>query len=197
MKACDQTGSLLPPPRSSTECTSAFAIRGFRALEWGLRFMRERKKLSRTIGAANYAYLRNMVKAGRPEGVAAAVARAAEMIRRVENRITLERQTAANFKGLTSRRRRKAPTPKTPCAPPLKRCTLTSHKALPRRGEIWTAILGNPPLRHSVLVVSLDSRNTSERVDSVLIIPFGSQGADGPTTLRLDPAKRGCQGNRG
>jgi len=52
-------------------------------------------------------------------------------------------------------------------------------------------MLGNPPARHWVLVVSLDSRNASERVDSVLIVPIGSQGADGPTTLRFDPGETG------
>jgi hypothetical protein len=55
-------------------------------------------------------------------------------------------------------------------------------------------MLGSPPVRHWVLVVSLDSRNTSERVDSVLIVPFGSQGADGPTTLRFDPGETGLPG---
>jgi len=57
-------------------------------------------------------------------------------------------------------------------------------------------MLGSPPVRHWVLVVSLDSRNLSERVDSVPIVPFGSQGAAGPTTLPCDliPAKRDCQG---
>ncbi|MGA2270624.1 MAG: type II toxin-antitoxin system PemK/MazF family toxin [Bryobacteraceae bacterium] len=71
---------------------------------------------------------------------------------------------------------------------------MTSHNAPPRRGEIWTAMLGNPPVRHWVLVVSLDSRNVSERVDSVLIVPFGSQGADGPTTLRFEPGETGLPG---
>jgi hypothetical protein len=55
-------------------------------------------------------------------------------------------------------------------------------------------MLGNPPTRHWVLVVSLDSRNMSERVDSVLIVPFGSQGADGPTTLRFEPGETGLPG---
>jgi mRNA-degrading endonuclease toxin of MazEF toxin-antitoxin module len=55
-------------------------------------------------------------------------------------------------------------------------------------------MLGNPPVRHWVLVVSLDSRNLSERVDSVLIVPFGSQGAEGPTTLRFDPGETGLPG---
>jgi hypothetical protein len=55
-------------------------------------------------------------------------------------------------------------------------------------------MLGNPPLRHWVLVVSLDSRNSSERVDSVLIVPFGSHGVDGPTTLRFEPGETGLPG---
>ena len=55
-------------------------------------------------------------------------------------------------------------------------------------------MLGNPPVRHWVLVVSLDSRNASERGDSVLIVPFGSQGADGPTTLRFEPGETGLPG---
>lgn len=52
-------------------------------------------------------------------------------------------------------------------------------------------MLGNPPVRHWVTVVSLDSRNLSERVDSVLVVPFGSMGADGPTTLRFEPGETG------
>jgi len=44
------------------------------------------------------------------------------------------------------------------------------------------------------LIVALDSRNLSERVDSVLIVPFGSQGADGPTTLRFEPGETGLPG---
>ncbi len=61
-----------------------------------------RKKLSTTIGANNYAYLYGMVKAGRAESVGEAVDKAVEMARRVDNRATLERQTAVYFKGLTS-----------------------------------------------------------------------------------------------
>ena len=63
--------------------------------------------------------------------------------------------------------------------------------AAPRRGEIWSADLGNPATRHWVLIVSLDARNTSERVNSVLIVPFGSAGYEGPTTLRLEPGESG------
>jgi mRNA-degrading endonuclease toxin of MazEF toxin-antitoxin module len=61
----------------------------------------------------------------------------------------------------------------------------------PKRGEIWTAELGDPPRRHWVLVVSLDSRNQSQRVDSVLIVPFGSMGVEGPTVLRLESGETG------
>lgn len=66
-----------------------------------------------------------------------------------------------------------------------------SSSTAPRRGEIWTANLGDPPRRHWVLVVSLDGRNTSDRVDSVLLVPFGSSGAEGPTTLKLEPGESG------
>jgi mRNA-degrading endonuclease toxin of MazEF toxin-antitoxin module len=61
--------------------------------------------------------------------------------------------------------------------------------AFPRRGEIWTANLGNPPRRHWVLIVSLDSRN--ERAQSVLIVPFGSAFAEAPTILALEPGETG------
>jgi mRNA-degrading endonuclease toxin of MazEF toxin-antitoxin module len=43
-------------------------------------------------------------------------------------------------------------------------------------------------------VVSLDARNQSDRVNSVLIVPFGSAGAEGPTTLQLDPGETGLPG---
>ena len=62
-----------------------------------------RKKLSTTIGSSNYAYLHNMVKAGRAESVGQAVDKAVEIARRLDNRATLERQTTAYFKGLTSK----------------------------------------------------------------------------------------------
>lgn len=55
-------------------------------------------------------------------------------------------------------------------------------------------MLGSPPVRHWVLVVSLDSRNLSERLDSVLIVPFSSHGADGPTTLRFEAGETGLPG---
>jgi hypothetical protein len=60
----------------------------------------QRKKLSTTIDAKNYAYLYKMVKKGKAESVGAAVDKAVELARRLENRATLEHETAAYFKGL-------------------------------------------------------------------------------------------------
>ncbi len=61
------------------------------------------KKLPTTIGANNYAYLHKMVKAGRAESVGEAVDKAVEVARRLESRASLERQTAAYFKGLVGK----------------------------------------------------------------------------------------------
>ena len=65
--------------------------------------MLQRKKLSTTIGARNYAYLHEMIKAGRAESVGDAVDKAVQIARRLDNRATLERQTTVYFKGLTSK----------------------------------------------------------------------------------------------
>ena len=65
---------------------------------------------------------------------------------------------------------------------------------LPRRGEIWTANLGSPPIRHWVLVVSLDERNFSDRRDSVLIVPLSSSGPEGATVIQLPPGETGLPG---
>lgn len=65
--------------------------------------MPHRKKLSTTIDADSYAYLQQLVKAGRAESVGEAVDQTVEMARRLQSRATLERQTAAYFKGLTPR----------------------------------------------------------------------------------------------
>jgi hypothetical protein len=62
----------------------------------------QRKKLSTTIDASNHAYLQNMVKAGKADSVGAAVDKAVELARRLDNRATLERQTAAYFRDLSS-----------------------------------------------------------------------------------------------
>lgn len=64
----------------------------------------------------------------------------------------------------------------------------------PRRGEIWTAYVGDPSVRHWVLVVSLDTRNLSERVGSVLAVPFSSTGKEGPTTILFPPGETGLPG---
>jgi len=64
----------------------------------------------------------------------------------------------------------------------------------PRRGEIWTAHLGDAPKRHWVVIISLDSRNLSDRTSSVLIVPFGSYGAEGPTAIELPPGETGLPG---
>jgi mRNA-degrading endonuclease toxin of MazEF toxin-antitoxin module len=65
-----------------------------------------------------------------------------------------------------------------------------SPEAKPRRGEIWRADLGDGK-KHAVVVVSLDQRNLSERTTSVLVVPFGSYGAEGPTVLRMLPGETG------
>jgi len=64
----------------------------------------------------------------------------------------------------------------------------------PRRGEIWIANLGNPPVRHWVLVVSLDGRNLSDRRDTVLIVPLSSGGPEGATVVLLPPGETGLPG---
>lgn len=71
---------------------------------------------------------------------------------------------------------------------------MISRNPAPRRGEIWTAQLGSPPRRHWVVVVSLDERNLSERTESVLVVPFGSRGAEGPTTMGFEPGETGLPG---
>jgi hypothetical protein len=63
----------------------------------------QRKKLSTTIGARSFAYLHNMVRAGRAESVGQAVDNAVEIARKLDSRATLERQTASYFQGLTSK----------------------------------------------------------------------------------------------
>ena len=71
--------------------------------------------------------------------------------------------------------------------------TLTANSK-PRRGEIWTAHLADAPKKHWVLIVSLDSRNLSDRASTVLIVPFGSHGTDGPTSLALSSGETGLPG---
>lgn len=59
----------------------------------------------------------------------------------------------------------------------------------PRRGEIWHANTGGK--RHTLVIVSLDQRNASERASSILAVPFGSYGAEGPTSQRMEPGETG------
>jgi mRNA-degrading endonuclease toxin of MazEF toxin-antitoxin module len=60
----------------------------------------------------------------------------------------------------------------------------------PKRGEIWRADLGDGK-KHAVVVISLDARNLSERTTSILVVPFGSYGAEGPTSMRMEPGETG------
>ncbi len=64
----------------------------------------------------------------------------------------------------------------------------------PRRGEIWTANLGKSQEQHRVLIVSLDGRNLSNRIDSVLIVPFSGTPADGPTIVKFEAGEPGLPG---
>ena len=59
------------------------------------------------------------------------------------------------------------------------------------RGEIWTANLGNPPIRHWVVVLSVDARNLSRHIDSILVVPFSSRGVEGPSVIRMEPGESG------
>jgi mRNA-degrading endonuclease toxin of MazEF toxin-antitoxin module len=65
-----------------------------------------------------------------------------------------------------------------------------SFDVKPRRGEIWRADLGDGK-KHAVVIVSLDDRNLSERASSILVVPFGSYGAEGPTVIRMLPGETG------
>lgn len=64
--------------------------------------MPPRRKLSTTIGANNFAYLHKMVKSGKAESLGEAVDKAVEISRRLDNRATLEYETAVYFKDLAA-----------------------------------------------------------------------------------------------
>ena len=66
---------------------------------------------------------------------------------------------------------------------------MTPISSPPRRGEIWYANTGGK--RHAVVIISLDQRNVSDRAHSVLAIPFGSTGYEGPTVMRMEPGETG------
>lgn len=63
--------------------------------------MQQRKKLSTTIGANSYAYLHKLVKNGKVDSVGQAVDKVVGIARMLDNRATLERETAAYFQGLS------------------------------------------------------------------------------------------------
>lgn len=67
---------------------------------------------------------------------------------------------------------------------------ISSPDVKPKRGEIWRADLGDGK-KHAVVVISLDGRNLSDRASSILIVPFGSYGVEGPTVLRMLPGETG------
>lgn len=67
-------------------------------------------------------------------------------------------------------------------------------QAAPRRGDIWTAYLGEDRRRHWVLIVSLNTRNLSDRAETVLMVPFASRLAESPTTMILQPGETGLPG---
>ena len=64
-----------------------------------------------------------------------------------------------------------------------------SRVIAPRRGEIWSANTGGK--KHAVVVISLDSRNLSDRTTSVLAVPFGSIGRPSPTVIPMQPGESG------
>jgi len=59
----------------------------------------------------------------------------------------------------------------------------------PRRGEVWETNTGGK--RHTLVVVSLDERNRSDKINSVLAVPFGSAGSEGPTVLKMQLGESG------
>lgn len=66
---------------------------------------------------------------------------------------------------------------------------MTKSSEWPKRGEIWYATTGGK--KHTVVIVSLDARNSSDRMSSVLAVPFGSSGGESPTTKRMEPGETG------
>jgi hypothetical protein len=65
--------------------------------------MPRRKKISTTIAADSYAYLRSQVSAGKARNLAEALDRSLALLRRAERRKELERATASYFQNLPAR----------------------------------------------------------------------------------------------
>jgi mRNA-degrading endonuclease toxin of MazEF toxin-antitoxin module/Arc/MetJ-type ribon-helix-helix transcriptional regulator len=160
-----------------------------------VRHSNHRRKVSTTISPEAYEFLRRLVESGRAATLAEAVDQVVRRARRTENRSRLEQATAAYFARLSRAAAQEEKSWGSPWGNQRMRFALTIDGAVmlpsPRRGEIWSADLGSPSTRHWVLIVSLDSRNQSESVDTVLVVPFGSRGAEGPTTLLLPPGETG------
>ncbi len=60
-----------------------------------------RQKLSTTIAPESYKYLQHQVESGKANTLADAIDNLVATVRRLENRIRLERETAAYFQGLS------------------------------------------------------------------------------------------------
>jgi len=67
-------------------------------------------------------------------------------------------------------------------------------EAIARRGEIWIVNLGEPPRRHWAVIVSLDARNHSRFMDTVLVVPFGSKAVSMPTAIPFEAGETGLPG---
>ena len=61
-----------------------------------------RHKLSTTIAPESYEYLQQQIEAGKANTLADAIDNLVGSVRRLENRLRLERETAAYFQGLSS-----------------------------------------------------------------------------------------------
>lgn len=68
------------------------------------------------------------------------------------------------------------------------------NEVIARRGEIWIVNLGEPPRRHWAVIVSLDARNRSRFMDTVLVVPFGSKAVSTPTAIPFEAGETGLPG---
>src|SRR5271169_1102042 len=69
----------------------------------------------------------------------------------------------------------------------IKKSSACFSRAIPRRGEIWVAKLGQEEgaTKHWVVIVSLEGRNVSGKINSILVVPFASSGIDALTSFSL------------
>lgn len=61
-----------------------------------------RQKLSTTVSPESYEYLESLIRTGKAQTLAEAVDRAVECMRRLDNRLRLERDTALYFNTLSA-----------------------------------------------------------------------------------------------